>query len=153
MKITEFKLSRLNDYVTEKENEVKKNPFINTPFGMSNEGNIINSWMMNFNRLGLYYVSSGRNLFGKNEMIIISIPPTETGIHPLSTEDSFGWDGKINEYTAEMAVCSAFELISQSETSQFLKANKPSVDFSYIDNDGPGGISVKFNGEFWIITG
>jgi len=153
MKISEFKLNRLNDFVKEKEIELIDTPFLRSPFGMSTEGNIIGAWQMNFNRIEIFSSSYGKNLFGKNDMIIITVPATESGIHPLIENPSFGWDGKINEDTAEMAVCVAFELISDNETKEFLKAHKPAVDFSYIDSDGPGEINVKYNGDFWIITG
>jgi hypothetical protein len=35
---------------------------------------------------------------------------------------------------------------------KFLKKNKPFVDFSYLDSNGPGEITVQFNGDFWIIV-
>ena len=153
MKISEFNLNRLNDYVAKKEMEVKDNPFLRTPFGMSTEGTQVSTWEMVYKRIGIIRTSFGINFFGKDEMILITVPETQTGVHPLVKDQPFGWNGKINEYIAEEAVSWAFELLSDSETAQFLKDHKPSVDFSYFDSDGPGEISVKFNGEFWVITG
>jgi hypothetical protein len=153
MKITEFKLNRLNDYAAAKELEAKENPFINTPFGMSTEGSQVGTWEMVYKRIGLIRTSFGINFFGKDDMILITVPKTETGVQPLVNDQPFGWDGKINEDTAQMAVEWAFELLSKSETELFLKEHKPSVDFSYFDSEGPGEMTVKFNGEFWVIIG
>ncbi len=153
MKISDFKLNRLNDYVIEKELEVKGNPFLRTPFGMSTEGNQVSAWRMIYSRIGVFTTTYGKNFFGKDDMILITVPVTDSGIHPLAQDQPFGWDGKINEFTADMAVCWAFELLSDSEAAEFMKIHKPSVNFSYLGSDGPGEISVKFNGEFWVITG
>jgi len=153
MKLTEFKLNRLDDFAAEKEKEVKGDPFLRTPFGLSREGTRIGTWQMVFNRIGLFYRSAGKNIFGNDDMTLITVPATENGIHPSAEDQPFGWDGKINEYTAEMAVCWAFDLMSDSETSEFLKINRPVVVFSYLDSDGPGEISVKYNGRFWQIIG
>lgn len=153
MKITDFNLNRLNDYVAMKELEAKDNPFLNTPFSMSREGNQVGTWEMVYKRIGLIRTSSGINFFGKDEMILITVPKTESGVKPLAEDQPFGWNGKINEYTAEIAVEWAFELLSDRETAKFLAEHKPTVEFSYFDSEGPGQITVKFNGEFWIITG
>lgn len=153
MKLSEFKLNRLDDFAAEKEREMKNDPFLSTPFGISRDGNWTSTWQMVFNRIGLFNRSAGKNIFGNDDMTLISVPATETGIHPLAEDQPFGWDGKINEYTAEIAVCRAFELLSDSETTEFLKDNKPVVVFSYLDSDGPGEISVKYNGKFWQISG
>lgn len=152
MKISEFKFNRLNDYAAEKELMMKEDPFFRTPFGLSTEGNEVNTWEMVFKRIGLVRTTFGKNFFGKDEMILITVPKTETGVQPLASDQPFGWDGRINEAAADMAVCRAFELMYDNEIEQFLKAHKPSVNFSYFDSDGPGEISVKFNGEFWVIT-
>lgn len=153
MKISEFKFNRLNDYAAAKELEAMDNPFANTPFGMGTEGSQVGTWEMVYRRIGIIRTSSGINFFGKDDMILITVPKTETGVNPLVTDQPFGWNGKINEFTAEMAVEWAFELLSANETAKFLAEHKPSVEFSYFDSEGPGGITVKFNGEFWIITG
>lgn len=153
MKVSEFKLNRLDDFVAEREKEVMDNPFLRTPFGMSREGNQISAWQMNYNRIGLFSISFGKNLFGKSDMILINVPATSTGIKPLANDLPFGWEGKINEYVAEMAVWWAFELLSDEEAAGFLQTHKPVVEFSYFDSDGPGEMTVKYNGKFWEITG
>ncbi len=153
MKVSEFKQNRLDDFAAEKEKEVKDNPFIRTPFGLSRDGNQISSWQMNYNRIGLFSISSGKNIFGKSDMILINVPSTYTGIDPLAKDLPFGWDGKINEYVAEMAVWWAFELLSDEEAVEFLNTHKPVVEFTYFDSNGPGEICVKYNGSFWEIIG
>lgn len=153
MKLSEFRLNRLNDFVAEKEQETKNDPLTNTPFGLSTEGNHVGRWEMIFKRIGMIKTSFGINFYGNEEMILITVPKTETGVSPLVIEQPFGWNGKINEHTAEMAVCWAFELLSEEETAAFLRKHKPTVCFSYFDSSGPGEITVKFNGEVWVITG
>jgi hypothetical protein len=152
MEISEFKLIRLDDFVKEKEKEIKDNPFLRSPFGMSREGSRVNAWQMNFNRISMFSISHGKDFFGNRQMILITVHATETGIYPLAEDHPFGWDGRINEYVAEMAVWWAFELLSDGEAAVFLKEHKPVVEFSYFDNEGPGTVSVKYNGNFWVIT-
>ncbi len=151
MKTENIKIIRLDDFAAIKEMEIKENPLLRSPFGISREGNRINAWQMNYNRISMFSISHGKNFFGKNEMIFMSVPATETGIKPLSADQPFGWDGKINEYTAELAVWWAFELITENEAAEFMKTHKPVVEFSYFDSDGPGEITVKYNGKFWEI--
>lgn len=153
MKLSDFPLKKLDDFATAKELETKDNPFVRSPFGLSTEGNFISGWTMTYRRLGIITSSFGRNLFSKDNMILITVPPTETGIAPLATDMPFGWDGKINGNTAELAVWWAFELVSGSEAEEFMRKNHPVVVFSYFDSDGMGEMSVKFNGNFWEITG
>jgi len=152
MKLSEFKLQRLDDFAAAMENEIKDNPFLRSPFGLGREGECVSTWEMSFRRIGLFRGTGGCNIFGKEEMIIITVHPTSSGIHPLADDGQYGWTGKINEYVAEMAVCWAFEIFSDNEIKDFLKTNKPSVSFIYSDSNGPGEITVKFNGEFWLIT-
>ena len=152
MKLSDFELKRLDDFVRKRERETGDNPFIHSPFGLKKEGNIVSGWTMSYRLAGLYYHSGGRMLFQKDEMILITVPPTETGIKPLASDIPFGWDGKINGNTAELAVWWAFEITSGEEADEFMRTNHPSVIFSYIDSDGPGEIIVQFNGEFWVIT-
>jgi hypothetical protein len=153
MKISQFKFNRLDDFIEVKEKEVKDNPFLQVPFGLSRDGNQINAWQMNYNRIGIFSIYHGKKFFGKDDMILITVPVTETGLHPLAADQTFGWVGKINEYIAEMAVWWAFELQSDKEASEFMKAHKPVVEFSYFDSEGPGEMSVKYNGNFWQIIG
>lgn len=153
MKASEFELIRLNDFVAAKESEVSANPFLVTPFGSETAGYQVSEWQMNFNRLGIFNSMGGRNLFGKSDMIIVTVPSTDTGVHPLQQYSSFGWEGKINESTAEMAIMQAFELYSGDEISEFLIKHRPVVEFSFIDSNGPGNISVRYNGRYWVITG
>lgn len=152
MKYSEFKLSRLDDFAAEMEKELKANPFKRSPFGLSREGDCISAWEMSFRRIGLLRSSGGCNIFGKDEMVIITVPATATGIHPLVSDGQFGWTGKINEFVADMAVWWAFEITSDAEAGQFMNGNKPVVIFSYSDSDGLGEITVRYNGEYWVIA-
>ncbi len=153
MKESDFQLKRLDDFAAEKEREISDNPFVHSPFGLNREGNFISGWNMSYRMAGLYTRSFGRNLFSKDEMILITVPATETGVKPLARDMPFGWDGKINENTAELAIWWAFEIISGTEADEFLQNHHPSVIFNYSDSDGMGEITVKFNGRFWEITG
>lgn len=151
MKYSDFKLNRLDDFAAEMEREIKDNPFKRSAFGLSRDGDCISAWEMSFRWLGLLRSSGGCNIFGKDEVVMITVPPTPTGIHPLSEGGWFGWTGKINEFIAEMAVWWAFEITGDNEAAQFLKENRPTVTFSYSDSNGPGEITVRYNGEFWVI--
>jgi len=152
MKQSEFKLQRLDDFAAAMENEIKDNPFLRSPFGLSRDGQCISTWEMSFRRLGLFRGTGGCNIFGKEEMVIITVLPA-SGIHPLTDEGQFGWTGKINEFVAEMAVGWAFEIIWDNELKEFMEKNRPEVSFTYSDSSGPGSITVKYNGMHWVING
>lgn len=151
MKNSEFKLQRLDDFAAAMEGEIKDNPFLRSPFGMSHEGQCISTWEMSFRRIGLFRGTGGCHIFGKDEMIIITVPPV-AGISPLADDGQFGWTGKINEFVADMAVGWAFEIIRDNELKDFMQKNMPEVNFIYSDSNGPGSITVKYNGRYWIIT-
>jgi len=106
---------------------------------------------MSFRVAGLLRSFGGCNMFGSEELVLITVLPTGTGIYPLSPETQYGWTGKINEFVAEMAVWWAFEITSENEAAAFMKAEKPVVTFRYSDSNGPGEMTVKYNGEFWVI--
>lgn len=152
MKLTEFPLKRLDDFAAEMDREVLNNPLKHSPFSLHRSGECISTWEMTFRKIGLLRYSGGCNIFGDEEIVFITVPATETGIHPLVTGQPFGWTGKINEYVAEMAVEWAFELISSGESAEFMQVNRPSVIFSYSDSDGMGEVSVKYNGRYWVFV-
>jgi hypothetical protein len=60
------------------------------------------------------------------------------------------WKG--HEFVADMAVGWAFEIIRDNELKEFMQKNMPEVNFIYSDSNGPGSITVKYNGRYWIIT-
>lgn len=153
MKLSEFPLKRLDDFAAQMDRELGDTPFIRSPFGMSREGECISTWELSFRWLGLLKSSGGCNFFGKEELVLIKVPATGTGMHPLASDGLFGWTGKINEFVAEMALWWAFEITSDEEAAEFMKKNKPAVIFTYSDSSGTGEITVKYNGEFWVIEG
>lgn len=153
MKLSEFSLNRLDDFVAAKEKETLDNPLIQTPFGSDTNGNIMSGWEMSYRRIGMFTGTFGINMFSRSGMIMITVPRTRTGIKPLVSDMPFGWDGKINSAAAETAVWWAFELTGGNDSDDFMCRHNPEVIFSYIDSNGPGEITVKFNGEFWLITG
>ena len=151
MKLTDFPLKRLDDFAAQMDRELKEDPLRRSPFGMDTEGAEVGAWEMCFRRIGMFTSTGGRNIYSRSETIMITVPPTETGIHPTAADMPFGWTGKINSSSAEMAVTRAFELVSDKEISEFLRVNKPSVIFSYIDSDGPGEATVRYKEGFWIL--
>ncbi len=153
MRLSGSASNRLDDVVAEIERETGGDPFVRTPFGTSKEGNMSGGWSMSLRRAALFTAGPGRYLFSKDDLILVTVPATGSGIEPLATNMPFGWDGKINESTAELAVWWAFEITSETEASEFMRQNRPEVIFSYFDADGPGEVTVAFNGEFWVIAG
>ena len=153
MKFSDSTHKRLDDVVAEIEKETGNDPFVRTPFGSRKDGNMTGGWTMSLRRGAMLTAGPGRYLFSKDDMILVTVPATESGIEPLAANLPFGWDGKINENTAELAVWWAFEITSEKEAAEFMRQNHPEVIFGYFDNNGPGEITVKFNGKFWVITG
>lgn len=152
MKATEFPLKRLDDFAAQVEKELRANPLRRSPFGLSRDGESISAWELSFRMAGLLRLSRGCNIFGSDELVLIAVLPTCTGVHPLASETQYGWTGKINEFVAEMAIWWAFEITSEKEAAAFMKAEKPEVHFSYSDSSGLGEMTVKYNGRFWEIA-
>lgn len=122
------------------------------PFGLSREGSYVDSWQMNYQRIGFYANTYMVRDFGPESCIQILVPPTETGIVPASNEQQpFGWTGKINEYVAELAVWWAFELLSDGEARRFMEEHRPAVVFRYFEDGGYRELAAKFDGHAWMI--
>ncbi len=151
MKTGTFKLQRLDHFVAAKEVEAQDSPLTNTPFGLSREGSLVGPWEINYRRIEIYTSSAGKKLISNDELILITVPPTETGIEPLAKDQQFGWNGKINESLADQALWWAFEFLTEEEANLFMKTEHPIVIFNYIDSEGQNEITVKHNGEFWVI--
>jgi hypothetical protein len=142
---------RLDDYVREMESQ-GRNSAGGSRFGFSNEGHYVNSWEMNYRRIGYYAKSYVISDFGPESCIQISVPATETGIEPASlNQQPFGWTGKINDHSAELAIWWAFELLSDGEARQFMKDNKPVVLFRFYESGRFRELEVKFNGDIWMV--
>ena len=141
---------RLDDYAREMESQ-DLHSRRQSRFGLGSEGQYVSSWEMNYRRIGFYAHAYVTRDFGSESCIQISVPATETGIEPASmNQQPFGWTGKINENSAELAVWWAFELISESEARQFIKDNKPVVLFRYYETGRFRELEVKFNGDVWM---
>lgn len=151
MKLTDFPLKRLDDFAAQTERELQENPLRRSPFGLSREGECISVWEMSVRMAGNLRALRGYNIFGSDELVVITVPPTCSGMHPLSSVSQYGWTGKINEFVAEMAIWWAFEITSDEEARKFMKEEKPAVTFTYSDSTGPGEMTVSYNGEFWVI--
>jgi len=153
MKLGDYTSRRLDDVVAEMSEAARGDPFARTPFGPGKEGTVTSGWAVSLRRAAMLMAGPGRYLFSKDDMILITVPATGSGVQPDAADMPFGWDGKINEYTAECAVWWAFGIASDAEAAAFMREHRPAVIFSYVDGRGPGEIAVRFNGEFWEVTG
>jgi hypothetical protein len=141
---------RLDDYVREMEYQ-GRHPVRQSRFGLGREGQYVNSWEMNYRRIGYYANTYAIRDFGFESCIQITVPATETGIEPTSLNTQpFGWTGKINEYSADLAIWWAFELLSDGEARQFMKDNRPVVLFRFYESGRFRELEVKFNGDAWM---
>ena len=144
---------RLNEFVRIKVSESRNKYNPNSPFGLESYGKIINNWHMVFNRIEFFVSNRGISDFNNGSIVHIYVPGTETGVEPLAEElRSFGWDGKINEFAAELAVWCAFELLTEKEAENFLMNHRPNVIFQFFEDNACRELNVKFNGENWIIV-
>ena len=142
---------KLDEFVREKSAENRDNPLRESRFGFSREGNYVNPWAMNFERIGYYANTYLIRDVGGDSCVRITVPPTETGVSPSMREPQpFGWSGKINEDIAERAVWWAFELLDDGEARAFLKEHHPTVIFNYFENGTFYELVTRFNGDFWI---
>jgi hypothetical protein len=83
MKQSNFPLKKFSDFLRENEILQRHDPLFRSAFGSSKEGNLLSSWEMSFRSIGFFSSLGGRNIFGKEEVVFINVPPTETGINPL----------------------------------------------------------------------
>ncbi len=143
---------RLDDYVREREQESGRGLPGESIFGFSREGSYVDSWRMNYQRIGYYANTYMVRDFGTESCIQILVPTTGTGVVPTTHDQQpFGWTGKINEYVAELAVWWAFELLSDGEVRRFMAEHRPAVLFRYFDEGGYRELETKFNGHQWMI--
>jgi hypothetical protein len=143
---------RLDDYVRMQEKNSGPGLFGESCFGLSREGSYVDSWHMNYQRIGHFTNTYMVRDFGADSVIQIMVPQTETGTLPSANEPQpFGWTGKINEYATELAVWWAFELLSDEEARRFMAENRPVVLFRYYDDGGYRELETKFNGTVWML--
>jgi hypothetical protein len=141
---------RLDDYVREQAASGPASPH-GSPYGLGREGDFVDSWLMNYQRIGFYGNSYVTRDFGGESCVQITVPPTESGVVPLAQErQPFGWTGTINEYVAEMALWWAFELLSDQEARAFMAEHRPAVIFRFFDGGGFRELDVKFDGTIWV---
>jgi len=142
---------RLDDYVREMESR-GRNSARQTRFGLSSEGQYVDSWEMNIRRIGYCANTYVTRDFGSESCLQIAVPATETGIEPTTLNPQpFGWTGKINEHSAELAIWWAFDLLSDGEARQFMKDNKPVVLFRFYESGRYRELEVKFKGDVWMV--
>lgn len=145
---------RLRDYVLSRR-EDEETRGIRSVFGESIEGEVVAPIVRNLMGFSYLYTSNSEIEDKDIDLVYITIPPTCRGLKPYNEADlPYGWTGQINEYVAEMAVCWAFDLLSQQETDFFLIQHRPAVIFQYFQDGRFQDMPVYFNGSFWeIITG
>jgi hypothetical protein len=106
---------------------------------------------MNYQRIGYYANSYMIRDFGGDSCVQITVPVTDSGVSPSAQEPQpFGWTGKINEYSAELAVWWAFELLDEGEARAFLREHQPSIVFRFYENGRFCELIARFDGQYWI---
>ncbi|MBN2159239.1 MAG: hypothetical protein JW807_07575 [Spirochaetes bacterium] len=138
---------RLNDFVREMAALASRG----SHFGTDTGGRYIDPWEMNYRRVGFYANRFVTRDFGDDSCVRIFVPATETGVAPSEGEQPFGWSGKINEHSAELAVWWAFELFSEGEARAFMREQRPAVLFQYMEGGALHEVEARFNGEIWIV--
>lgn len=142
---------KLDDFICGTSAGDGENSLLESRFGLSRDGSYINPWQMNYQRIGYLANSYIIRDFIGDSYVQITVPATETGVAPSAEEPQpFGWSGKINEYSAELAVWWAFELLDEGEARAFLKEHRPSVVFRFYENGRFCELVTRFDGEFWI---
>jgi hypothetical protein len=142
---------RLNAYVIEKMKGDSAFPG-SSVFDLSEEGSLVSTFYSSFERLSIILNPLAGSILDSGGKVRIYVPATETGIEPMSkSEQPFGWNGKINEHSAELAVWWAFEIMTETEASEFLRKNRPIVVFEYMENGGFFRLKVKYEISEWIV--
>lgn len=144
---------RLNDYVKQKVKEAFANHQVYCPFGLTTDGNFVNSWQMNYARIELFTKFHGIDEFSSQKYIQIFVERTGSGIDPNNAKDMpLGWNGKINEHTADMAVWWAFEILTEDEATSFYLNQRPTVTFTYQEQGKQYALKTKHDGTSWTIV-
>jgi hypothetical protein len=114
-------------------------------FGMSRHGSYVGRRFLDFDRIDFRT--------GESRWVNIFVPGTESGLKPLKPDEQpYGWDGKINDYSAEIAVWWAFEITTELEAREFMAAHRPLVHFEYVRDFRTHSLDVKYNGTKWIVV-
>ncbi|MBN1533935.1 MAG: hypothetical protein JXA20_14795 [Spirochaetes bacterium] len=144
---------RLNEYVHMREREAGDLQYLHTPFGTEEGGNFINRWQMNFARIEIFTRYRGFHELSPGNIVQIRVPRTDSGIEPLAPEEQpFGWDGKINEDAADLAVWRAFDLLTEGEAAAFFRDHCPTVIFEYPDRGRGRRLTVRHDGSCWTVA-
>ncbi len=143
---------RLDDLVRMKTAGQGSNPYRNNFFGFETEGSIIPVWQNNINRLAYCMNTFSLEGFGMGNTIQIMVPPTDTGLKtPHSNEQPYGWNGKINENTATMAIWWAFDILTDGESDEFCATHHPRVIFRFPDEGRPMTLVVQNIDGRWMV--
>lgn len=139
----------LDDYVRFRDKRDARPP-VSSPFGLSRVGNFLNPWQTVAQRAEYYLKLSGRGQTADLNYLQVFVEIEEPGIQ-AAEEQPFLWDGKINEYAAELAVWRAYEILTEKEGAEFMKKNRPRVTFVYMENGRDHELIVRYDGGSWII--
>ncbi len=143
----------LDDFIREKIERIALNPFLNSPFGYETDGQFLNKWLSNYERISFFTRSFGMSDFSSQSLIDVYVPATSTGIVPVNVEEQpYHWSGKINGAAAEAAVWHAFELFPGADAVNFMGMNSPVVVFKYIEKSRRHALTVQFADKAWRVV-
>jgi hypothetical protein len=99
-------LTRFSDFIRQQVRDALRDPLCVSPFGFEADGYFMHRWLAGFERVGFFSRSRGVSAFAGDMSVDVYVPGTESGITPLASQvQPYQWNGKINEYAAEQALC------------------------------------------------
>ena len=145
-------ITTLKDYIKLRKNEEERDPVLKSPYGASREGNFLNAWQMASSRIELFTRSYGIPDFHQSGFIEVMVPPVGPGIHALIQDSQpFGWTGQINDFTAELALWHAFEILTQDEATEFMEKYSPVVIFMFHYRGYYQRLEVQYRERSWFV--
>jgi hypothetical protein len=142
-----------NEFIKMKIRESKNAPFLTSPFGLETSGTYINTWQMNYQKLAFFSRYGALAEFSNSVPVEVYVPEAVNSSGPFQRDGQpYGWNGKINEHIAELAVWWAFEILTQDEAAAFMKKSRPVVIFKYLESGTFRCLTVQFNSDRWIVV-